>query len=98
MTQKTYTAQLKGGMIREFTSYATRAAARATIHESLNPVLVRLADGSYDAFPQGHPLPVGAEIIERCILRAGGMQWVKVTVVDSEHVATSDRSKPHDGN
>jgi hypothetical protein len=57
------------GETREYTGHATKAAARRSINESLNPCLVEIKTSGrklYDAFPLGHPLPKGAVVIERC--------------------------------
>lgn len=57
------------GETREFTGYASKAAARRSINEAHNPCLVEIiANGRtlYDAFPLGHPLPDNARVIERC--------------------------------
>jgi hypothetical protein len=64
-----------------FTAHSTKAGARATINESLNPCLVEVfVDGKtmYDAFPAGHPISEEAEIIERCRLTASGYRWKPV--------------------
>lgn len=44
------------------TQYAAKLAAP---HAMYAPVLVRLADGTFDTFPLGHRLPVGAVKIAR---------------------------------
>lgn len=41
------------------------AAKLAAPHAIYAPVLARLADGTYDTFPLGHPLPAGAVTIAR---------------------------------
>ena len=60
MTTKTYTTE--------------RAAKLAAPHASYQPALVRLADGTYDTYPAGHPVPAGAAIIAR--KSAGG--WINL--------------------
>jgi len=65
----------------KFTAHSTKAGARSTINETLNPCLVEVVvDGEtmYDAFPSGHPLSEDAEIIERCRLTATGYRWKPV--------------------
>lgn len=46
-------------------SRTSHAAKLAAPHHAYSPVLVRLADGTYDTFPAGHPLPAGAVKIAR---------------------------------
>lgn len=47
-------------------TYKTQQAANNNApHPSYNPALVRLADGTFDTYPAGHPLPAGAVIVSR---------------------------------
>lgn len=56
-------------------SYKTIAAAKRNgYHKAYSPAIVRHADGRYLSYPHGHPIPVGATIVERQI---GGM-WHKL--------------------
>jgi hypothetical protein len=41
-------------------NYRTEAAAKRAASKAHSPVIVELADGSFDWFPLGHPLPEGA--------------------------------------
>ena len=43
----------------------SREIAMGDINPAHQPALVRLADGMYDSFPLGHPLPAGATIEAR---------------------------------
>ncbi len=62
----------------EYTRHATISAAKKNApHLMHNPVIVELAGGGYDAFPQGHPLPEGSEIIIVTGLRANGQRFWK---------------------
>jgi hypothetical protein len=66
-----------------FTAHSTKARARATVNEHLNPCLVEvIVEGRvmYDAFPAGHPISEDAEIIERCRLTAIGYRWKPIVV------------------
>lgn len=51
----------KGQDMTETTkTYRTEGAAKRAANNALSPVVVQLQDGSFDWFPQGHPLPQGA--------------------------------------
>ena len=37
-------------------AYKTEAGAKRAANKNLNPVVARMGDGTYDWFPQGHPI------------------------------------------
>ena len=54
---------------------SAHAAKLAAPHAIYQPALVLLADGSYDTFPLGHPIPRGAVIIARKESHNGRVKW-----------------------
>ncbi len=36
--------------------YKTEIGAKRAANKNLNPIVARLSDGTYDWFPQGHPI------------------------------------------
>ncbi len=57
----------------ETKTYGTETGAKraAAAYKGYNPVIVELADGSFDWFPLGHPLPQGAVKVSFW----SGVQW-----------------------
>ena len=41
-------------------TYSTQTGAKRAANKAYSPVVAQLSDGTYDWFPQGHPLPQGA--------------------------------------
>jgi hypothetical protein len=91
-TKKSYTTTIRGNEYT-FTAHSTKAGARGSVNERLNPCLVEVeVDGilMYDAFPGGHPLPSDAEVIERCCLSVSGMRWRKVETPEYDAILAVD--------
>lgn len=73
-----YTLNQKGIESQQF-CYDTIREARAILAPAHNPRIVRLANGKFDAFPKGQPLPAGAEIVEYLKPTPNGKgKWVAV--------------------
>lgn len=51
-------------------SYGTEAAAKRAANKAYGPVVVELKDGSFDWFPQGHPLPEGAIKVSQWVINS----------------------------
>ena len=52
----------------QFTAHETIAEARLVLHPSHRPIIVRLANGWYDAYPAGCSfLPKETKIVERYV-------------------------------
>ncbi len=52
-------------------TYRSETAAKRAANNAHSPVVVQLADGSFDWFPVGHPLPQGAVKVSQYVIS----QW-----------------------
>ncbi len=59
------------GMTEQEKTYRTETAAKRAANNAYSPVVAVLADGSYDWFPAGHPMPQGAQKVSGWVVN----QW-----------------------
>ncbi len=61
-------------MTEQEKTYRTETAAKRAANNAYSPVVAVLADGSYDWFPAGHPLPQRAVMICHWVVN----HWVAI--------------------